>query len=221
MITSSDKDYLETKLIKQVGGSLDSPFQELVDWIYGQYEVIVLNIRYDKIIPDQRPRLTVILDTDEDELRFRGTNRFQSDPAKTCGIVEQFSSIIRGRSEEPRFNTDRMFVVFQSFERVAREEANGRVSEEMLQQLKEELGNEELWRISNCFDTVVFFFDTDAQAEKASKDGLLAPYAEAYARVVEPYDEFGYVGKHPIKIRFDSFENFHKNYQGNWYYYWL
>src|SRR5688572_17332685 len=125
MITSADEDYLETKLIKQVGGSLDSPFQELAAWIYVKYEVIALNIRYDKIMPDQRPRLTVVLDTDEDERRLRGTERFHSDPIKTREIAEQFSSIIRSLPEVKQFNTDRMFVIFHSFEKVARREANG------------------------------------------------------------------------------------------------
>lgn len=221
MITPSDKDYLETKLIKQVGGPLDSPFQELADWIYGQYEVIVLNIRYDMNVPYHNPLLTVILDTDEDEMKLFGADRLHSEKARIREIAEQFSSIIRTQTQVKQFITDRMFVTFRSFEEVARREANGKVRKEMLERLKEDLKNDELWLITNNFDVVVFFFHTAAQAEDATRNGLLVPYAEAYARVVKPYDEFGYVEKHPIKVRFDSFENFHKNYQGNWYYYWL
>jgi hypothetical protein len=45
-------------------------------------------------------------------------------------------------------------------------------------------------------------------------------YAEEYARLVEPYDEFGYLKQAGIAVYFDSKENFDTNYESNWYYYY-
>ena len=71
MITPSDNDYKETKLIKQGKKVLPALFKELAQWIEKKFDVSVLNIYYDLMTYGNRPRLNVILEFSPDENKFR------------------------------------------------------------------------------------------------------------------------------------------------------
>ncbi len=63
MTMSSDKDYKETKLIKQGKQKIEPDFVGLADWINNTYKVIVINIFYDTIQGiKNRPRLSIIFE---------------------------------------------------------------------------------------------------------------------------------------------------------------
>ncbi|MCE5328206.1 MAG: hypothetical protein LLG01_17510 [Planctomycetaceae bacterium] len=220
MIVPSDSDYQETKAIKKRGKPLPSPFLELAAWVTSYYNVHVLNIRYDRDLPEAagHSRLYVILEFERDVKLFRGDdhNFFQAEQGR---VLQQFKQII-GELGDLRFPTERLFVVFSAFEQVARIEANQRVTEGALERLRCRLTNPELWKISRLFETATFFFMTEIQAKRADKKGLKEVYANEYARLVEPYDEFGYLAHNPIPIAFDSKENFDTNYNGSWFNYY-
>lgn len=218
MIMPSDQDYLETKRLKKSGRPLASPFLELADWIASEYDVRVLNIRYDTVIPDKRPRLNVILEWERDQKKFRD-GRGNFDQVKQDSIVEQFKRLL-AEQHVRGIVTDRLLVIFSAFEAVARIEANEKVTEADLDRLKRVLANPDLWHISRLFDSATFFFYTAAQAEGYDAKGLRKVYAEEYLRVVKPHDEFGYVAQTGILVAFDSKENFDTNYQSNWFYYY-
>jgi len=86
--------------------------------------------------------------------------------------------------------------------------------------LKAKLANPDLWEISRCFDSVTFFFYTDAQVKRYEAEGFREKYSREYSLLIEPYDEFGYLRKRGVSASFDSKENFDTNYQSNWYYYY-
>jgi hypothetical protein len=134
-------------------------------------------------------------------------------------VQERFETILTEQGDH-RFNVGGLFVVFAAFERVARMEANESVTKEELHWLKLKLNNKDLWEISRLFDTVTFFFYTDAQVRKYEAAGLRDLYAQEYARLLQAYDEFGYFQKRGVSVYFDSKENFDTNYQSNWYYYY-
>jgi hypothetical protein len=71
MISPSDNDYKDAKLVKQGKKGLPSVFKELAIWVQKEFDVGVLNIYYDLITPDNRPRLNVILEFNQDENKFR------------------------------------------------------------------------------------------------------------------------------------------------------
>lgn len=219
VITPTDEDYQQTKRIKRTGVSLGSPFKELAEWIGANYDVQVLNILYDIVDPGNRPRLSVILETEEDALKFRGGtfgNFHQIDQKR---VRERFETIL-SEQRGHRFNVEWLFVIFVAFEPVARMEANESVTEEEIRRLKARLANKDLWEISRCFDSVTFFFYKDAQVKQYEAAGLKNTYAQEYSRLVEPYDEFGYLKKRGVSVGFDSKENFDTNFQSNWYYYY-
>jgi hypothetical protein len=218
MITPSDVIYQQTKRLKRSGAPLDSPFKEIAEWIAAEYRVRVLNVVFDAATYD-RPRLIVIADTQGDALKFQNSSLGDYDKIVQKRVQERFETIL-AEQDDHRFNIDGLFVVFAAFERVARIEANESVTKNDMDQLKAKLNNNDLWEISRLFDTVTFFFYTDAQVKHYEAAGLRDAYAGEYARLVQPHDEFGYLRRRGVLAYFDSKENFDTNYESNWYYYY-
>jgi hypothetical protein len=218
MITPSDRDYKQTKLIKAGTKNLLPPFKELANWMAEQYRgVTVLNVYYDKITPGNRPRLSIIFERERDRQKFRTGSHGNYDPVAQAKVAAKFTDILADRRIS-KFNTDELFVIFSAFEPVARVEANWKVTRKQLSQLKRVLDNPAIWQIRPSWDHVVFLFYKDAQL-RTSEDSDRTLYADSYSKLLDQYDEFGYFREQPISVFFDSKENFDANYQGNWYYY--
>ena len=218
MITPSDDDYQETKRLERSGAPLISPFREIAQWVAAEHGVRVLNVIYDSVTYDI-PRLIVILETQKDALKFQDGASGDFNKIDQKRVRERFETIL-AEQDDHRFNVEGLFVIFAAFEPVARMEANESVTKEELDRLKLKLNNKELWEISRLFESVTFFFYTDAQVRKYEAAGLRDLYAEEYARLLQAYDEFGYFQKRGVSAYFDSKENFDTNYQSNWYYYY-
>ena len=218
MITPSDDDYQETKRLKRSGAPLTSPFREIAQWVAAEYGVRVLNVVYDSVTYDI-PRLIVILETQKDTLKFQNGAFGDFNKIDQKRVRERFETII-AEQDDHRFNVEGLFVIFAAFEPVARMEANESVTKDELHRLKLKLNNKDLWEISRLFESVTFFFYTDAQVRKYEAAGLRDLYAQEYARLLQAYDEFGYFRKRGVSADFDSKENFDTNYQSNWYYYY-
>lgn len=219
MISPWDEDYQQTKRLRNSGAGLESPFKEMAGWVEANYGVKVLNVIYDTINPGNRPRLSVVLETEEEVGKFRNGPFGNFNQVEQRRVQEQLNNLL-SKDGNSRFRTDGLFVIFVGFERVARVEANESVTDKQLRQLKDKLANTDLWEISRCFDGVTFFFYTDEQARKYESAGFQQTYAEEYSRLVKDYDEFGYLKKGGVRVAFDSKENFDNNYQSNWYYYY-
>ncbi|HSF66558.1 MAG TPA: hypothetical protein VLA67_03910 [Nitrospiraceae bacterium] len=218
MILPSDDNYQETKRLKRSGAPLKSPFKEIAEWIAAEYRVRILNVVYDTVTYD-RPRLIVILETQKDALKLQDGASGDFNKIDQRRVHERFETIL-AEQDDHRFNVEGLFVIFAAFEPVARMEANESVTKEELDRLKLKLNNKDLWEISRLFESVTFFFYTDAQVRKYEAAGLRDLYADEYARLLQAYDEFGYFQKRGVSANFDSKENFDTNYQSNWYYYY-
>jgi hypothetical protein len=218
MILPSDKDYKRAKKLKKSSKKPPSPFCELAEWISDKYEVQVINIEYDKAIPDDRPRLNVILNYKAEELKFCNSHLGSYKSIEQKRIHEQFDIILKETGHN-RLKTDGLFVVFSAFESVARIEANDNIPEKKISRLKDQLKNKDLWIIRKAFDSVTFFFFTDDQVREYEKKGFRQEYAKNYLSLLKPYDEFNYFTIDNLPVYFDSKENFDTNYNSNWYYY--
>jgi hypothetical protein len=217
MIMPSDADYKQTKRLKTAGTPLASPLKELAEWIEARYDVHVLNIILDTVEPHERARLNVVMEWEQEALKFR-QNIIGFDAARQREVREQFVSIASDVIRR-RLDLTTLFVIFTSFESVARLEANGRVTDRDLERLKKRMNDEDLWKIRPRFAGVTFFFYTDAQLRVHEADGFRERVAKAYAELVAPYDEFGYLAKRGVLVELDSKERFDSVYQSNWFYY--
>jgi hypothetical protein len=233
MITSNDFDYIETKMIKQGTKVLKSPLKDLAEWINKEYYVNVINIHYD-YIEDNRPRLGIIFEYDTDERKFHDKD-YNYDPKKQKAILNKFNEILllKDGNNESKFitkwfkkktfvnyNTKNLLVIFNSFDHIAKEEANHSIPLEMIQELKTLLNNKDLWEIQKFFSSTTFFFYTDEQVKAYNNNGYINTLSEAYFNLLKQYDEFDYIKKESFRINLDSKENFDKNYDSNWFNYY-
>ncbi|KHG33553.1 hypothetical protein [Sulfurospirillum sp. MES] len=215
-----DTEYRETKRIKRDNIKLNAPFQELSDWIESFYKVKVLNIIYDHLIHNNHcPRLQVILETEEDCDTFNDKElRLNFSEEKQKNIFDKFIQIVQ-RDNLNKYQDERLFVCFAAFEPTAREDANEKIKDSEIENLKSKLADDHLWQIRRMFGSVTFFFFTNKQVEEAKSQGLLITYSKEYLNLIKQYDEFGYLNENNFSVIFDSQENFETNYQGNWFYY--
>jgi len=230
MIMPSDKDYKQTKKIKS-GERLISPdFTKLADWIKTEYKVEVLNIIYDFIDNrEKRPRLTIIFEFHKDELKFRDGYLGNFNSKKQEIIGKKFDehvnknstgSIIKRLFDRPKYDTSDIWVVFTSFEPIAKDEANSSIPESEIKNLKRVISNENLWEISRSFSTTTFFVYTDKQVKEYENSETRKLWTQKYYDILEKYNEFGYFNRDSFSIFLDSKENFDTNYESNWFYYY-
>lgn len=235
MIVPSDKDYVETKLIKRGEAVLNPDFEPLAEWIESQYTVKVLNIYYDITTGTYNkpfPRINIIFERQEDALKFRDRlGNYDSEKQHT--IAAKFEQLVNNRSKIGalvdnvfgdiagiKYDTKGILVIFTSFEPIAMDEANEAIPKAEIEELKTELHAPEIWEISRFGSRTTAFFFTDQQAEKAKGDDLLENLTSRYYELLKNYDEFGYYDRGSFTLDIDSKENFDKNFESSWFYYY-
>ena len=234
MLMTSDKEYKETKLIKQGKRKLNPDFVRLVDWINEKFEVSVINIFYDTIDKkENRPRLSIILEYHIDELKFRNGGYLGNYNHKKQKIIaDKFKEIVNrenciktilgklfNEKTDLKYNTDNIFVIFTSFEPLAKNEVNSIIPKAEIENLEKELNCNDLWNIYRQFSRTIFFFHTDEQVQDYLKNGKIEEFSKIYFNILKKYDEFGYFDKENFSVEFDSKENFDKKYESSWFYY--
>jgi hypothetical protein len=233
MIVPSDKDYKLTKKIKKGEGKINPEFVGLAEWIKDEYKVEVLNIIYDLIDDrEKRPRLTIIFEFQRDGQKFRDGDVGNFDSEKQRIIGQKFDQFVNNnpakasiiermfRGSESKYDTRNIWVVFTSFEPIAKNEANSNIPESEVKNLKKELASEDIWEISRSFGYTTFFLYTDAQVKEYENSHARKLWTQKYFDILERYNEFGYFKRHSFSVFLDSKENFDKNYQSNWFYYY-
>jgi len=235
MIVPSDKDYKETKLIKQGKASINPAFKLLADWIDKSYNVKVLNIYYDVIKGAYNklfPRVNIIFENKEEELKFKdGFGNYNPDKQKI--IARKFDELVNGntkgqkisfwsfiKTNQYKYDIQGLLVIFDSFKPVARDEANEGIPKSEIDTLKTQLGNSNIWEISRFASGTTFFFYTQEQADTAKTNNYIQELADKYFEVLKKHDEFNYFERQGFLVSVDSKENFDNKYQDNWYYYY-
>lgn len=216
MISSGDKEYIHSKRIKKGEEQLISPYAELADWIQERFEVKPLNIVYDILEHNKQPRLQVIFELNSDKLKFSSSNQLFPNKNKQEEIAEKFKALI---DNYPKYSAGDIYVIFGAFEPIAKEEANGKIGNEVLKSLKNDLNDPDLWAINKNFYTGIFFFYKNHQVKIKEVDGTEEKFKDAYFEIIKKNDEFNYLKKQDFSIKFDSKENFDQIYQSNWFYY--
>ncbi|RVT77454.1 hypothetical protein EOD40_06515 [Flavobacterium sufflavum] len=217
MVSYSDKEYIESKAIKKGLKKLDSPFSDLANWINDNFGVKPLNIVYDILEHNKQPRLQVIFEKYKDNISFKTENSLFQNPDRQLMIQNAFRDLIHNHSE---FTADNLYVIFSSFEPIAKEEANGKINNQKLYKLKENLKEQQIWEIKRNFSTGIFFFFTNEQLEKNDNNETKNKFKSEYLKLIKECDEFDYINDSTFSIKLDSKENFDKNYQSNWFYYY-
>jgi len=222
MIMPYDQDYQETKQIMLGNTTMKPEFKKLAEWIDKTYGVKTINIFFDTIDEGTRPRLEICFEFEQEKAPFYNKNKLNHQRDAQQAIQDKLEEVLKEQDllKTGYYFTDNLWVIYGSFAPVAKWEANERVSQEDLLQLKKEINNSDLWEISNRFSGVVFFLHTDAQVKKYASSEARKIWTDKYFDLLNQYNEFGYFKREEFVIELDSKENFDKNYASNWYYYY-
>ncbi len=227
MILPSDKAYLETKRILQGIEKMKAEFLPLAAWIDKTYDVKTVNIIYD-VVDNSIPRIQICFEFEEEKNKFLSQGITYFDKENQEAIGNKFVEIItqQGLAASGELNpngiylTDNVFVIYGAFEPVAKIETGYKIKNEQTEQLLQSLNNEDIWTISIGFAHPTFFLYTDSKVKEYDTPEIKAMWADKYYDFIRPFDEFGYIKRNNIQILMDSKENFDKNYDSNWYYYY-
>src|SRR3990167_6903966 len=218
MLSPTDAAYVATKKIRLGKAALKSPFKECVEALRAAFPgVSIFNAHYERIAPHDIPRLTVVVDYDEEQQKFFG-GRGGYDKAKQAMAAEIFRDAVKAARND-LYDTRDLFVIFSDFEGVARIEANAKVKEIEIERLRRRLAADQIWAVHSFLHRVDFLFHTDAELNGPT-DGLKNRLAEGYAALIAPHDEFGYLANRPIAAYFSSKETFDRDYNSSWFNYY-
>ncbi|WP_316749733.1 hypothetical protein [Pedobacter gandavensis] len=212
MMYTSERDYHSTKLIKQGEKVLDSSFSRFADWILEEFGWRPINIIYDKIDPNDRPKLSLIFELQGQASVFHDGAGY--DEEKRKAIADQFK-IFRNENSGSFDNPD-IWVIFQEFEPAEQAACNEKIPQQEIDAFKVRFSDQQLWEVARFGAYTTFFFETKEQLMASKENGLQAEIRKEYLKLLKPYDEFNYFNLEKLPVIFDNKENFDAQYQGNW-----
>ena len=178
-----------------------------------------MNVIYDKIKPDNRPRLKVVLEYRNEADSFRDGELANFDQKKQKAIKDKFVELV-GMNLFGRYSDTNLFVVFAAFEPAALNEAVSKISEANFDELKEKLGCTDIWTIRPFGSSLTIFFYTEIQLTKLKTREFERRCINEFVKLAKKFDEFNYVSKDTLPITFDTKSNFDSNYKSSWFKYY-
>lgn len=231
----SDKEYKAAKQIILGNKKMNPDFRKLADFIDQTFGVKTINIIYDTFGKEKKPRLNICLEFDYEKQIFNENNgHINFDSVKQKLIADKFKKTLEEQEiikekklfdffrklEPEKYKTENVWVFYSAFEPLAKMEANQNVPQQKVIELKKELNNNDIWEISKAFSETTFFLYTDEQVKFYKNIESRKIWADKYFDLLENYNEFGYFKRDEFNIHIDSKENFDKNYESNWFYYY-
>jgi hypothetical protein len=231
MTSPSDKTFQKAKLIKLGRCDINADFKPIADWIYKAYGVTTMDINYDTI-QNNRPRLEIVFEFNRDREKFNGPDIFSYDDEKRFAIARQFKRFAKDQQgveklsvlnlfsrKKAKYNADNILVIFSSFESIAMREAIGCIPGERIDELQNQIGNDNIWKIVTIDSGAIFFFYTNEQVKANETNGTKKELSLQYYDLLKEYDEFKYFEHKDFLISLDSKENFDNKFNSNWYNY--
>lgn len=234
MILPSDKEYTQTKRIILGTERMKPEFVPLAEWIDKTYDVKTINIIYDTL-DNKTPRVQICFEYEKEKNKFLTHDISYFDKSKQKAIGEKFTEIIKqqglsknngsfsnifGLNKNGIYLTDNVFVIYGAFEPIAKLEATYKITQKQTEEFINSFENKDIWTISIGFTVPTFFMFTDEKVKEYDKPEIKSVWADKYFDFVKPFDEFNYFKRNDIQVYIDSKENFDKNYESNWYYYY-
>ena len=218
MTTSSDNDYVLSKFIKKGDAKISSVFNVFVERINSEFSVNILNVILDYLDINnfKNPRLNIIVENSDDYIKF-----YKSPYNFDKKIERKIKKIFEDSLDISQIvNYNKLFVIASDFRNVAIDEAHNNISEEKLQDIAQVIDKDNIWLIRKYGSWITIFLYKEKNSSYTNKKDILKQFTELYFPLLKEFDEFNYCKISDLKVDFDTKENFEKNYQGNWYYYY-
>ncbi len=209
-------------------------FVPLAEWIDKTFNVKTINIIYDTL-DNKTPRVQICFEYEKEKNKFLTNDISYFDKLKQKAIGEKFTEIIKqqglsknngsfsnifGLNKNGIYLTDNVFVIYGAFEPIAKLEATYKITQKQTEEFIKSFDNKDIWTISIGFTIPTFFMFTDEKVKEYDKPEIKTMWADKFFNLIKPFDEFNYFKKTDIQVYLDSKENFDKNYESNWYYYY-
>jgi hypothetical protein len=247
MYSSTDKLY---KLSKEAlrGEKQELIFEKLINWIKKRFEINVIYVDYVFDKKDNRPKLHLIVENQKDYRKLMNNeNEFSTGYKKEFQneISEKFRDILSKTSaknsessyinnllikiglkkryiENEKYKTKNIWVCYSVFSTVYNEDICSNFRnieiEKLIKKYKTE--NDQIWEIHMTSNYITLFFETEMQIYENSRNISFEKMKTEYYEMIKEADEFNLIKIENINLSFDSKENFDKNYESNWYYYY-
>lgn len=216
MITSLDDEYKDTMEVKKGKRILPEISERLIKWINKEYEVHAINIYYDKIIPDDRPRIQIIFENSKDQEKFQENGIGNYLPEKQKAISTKYIELVNELNLRDTHRTDNVFVCYSEFSSIYKSNIFEAVPKNELNVLFEKYKSELVWHIHVYGSGLIVFFYTNDQKDNSDNDMVIENIRNEYFSILKPFDEFDYLNKTWVKR--ESKEDFDTIYKGNWFY---
>ena len=216
MITNFDPEYKDTLELKKGERILPEISKRLISWINNEYEVNAINIYYDRIIPDDRPRIQVIFENFSDVSKFSENGYGNYLPDKQKSISKKYIELVKELKLNKTHPTNNVFVSYSEFSNMYNSSIYYSVPKNELNKLIEKYQSEIVWQIRIDGSWIVVFFYTNRERDNAKNDLMIENLKNDYYTILKPYDEFNYLDRTWIKR--ESKEDFDTIYKGNWFY---
>ncbi len=213
MLSPSDSDYKLTSNVKLGLARMQQQFEPLAELIEAKYHQPVLNILLEEVGPDKLQRLQIVFERESARQTFLNADGF-CDTQRQVAIAKaayRLGALVARKGD---------FVIFSSFEPIARAEAVGKISAKEQARLIAALEGVPIWTFSIFLSYVTVMLETCQNVQESEARGWQAACRQAIQAAAQQHDRFGYIAETPVWIAFDSRENFEKNYQGNWQYFY-
>lgn len=218
MLFPFDEEYIATKEIMLGKASMPSEFDELAAYIDATFGVRTINIIQDTIDNGKTIRLNICFETEAEEESFHESGGLSNyDDVKQNMIASKYKALKALQSETI---TRKVFVCYSAFAPIAMADACESIAIQDTEALKEKLNNPDLWEINVFSSRVTFFLRTDEQVKKYQNSEDVKLWGNMFFELIKPNNEFNYLNKDTFFVYLDSKENFDKNYESNWYYYY-
>lgn len=209
----TDSEFQQTKRVLLGQERMNKEYVQFADFIRERFSVQVINVTYTK--RQDSINLTLWFKYENEAISFY-KDRFVIDSRKRDTILKQFKQIANMENK-----SDSIYLCYQAFETLAKEDINKSITQLEILELKEKLYCNDLWEISRCLANVVFFLYKDKQVRQYKERGFIDIWSKMYLDLLNRYDVFGFFTKENFHIKLDSKENFDNNFNSNWYYYYV
>ena len=239
MYFSTDKLY---KLSKEAlrGKKQEIVFEELINWTKEQLDLKVIYIDLETKNKESKPRLHLILETQKDYEKILIETGYN--PKIQKKISEKFNELLKIEQQKVENETEESFVeklflkiglknnTKQKFENiwvcysvfltVYATEISTETTKEKINELIKKYKKNNIWEIHLSSFYITIFLEKENQIEESRKEPIFEKLKDDYFEIVKEKDEFGLFKKEFLNLNFDSKENFDKNYESSWFYYY-
>lgn len=213
--------YEQTRSLKKGEGYLPpflESFRRRVSELLG---IKILNVVYDSIDigPSKgRPRLNVIVDTEDDYKRFHEDHWKIRAKSKEI-ILKTFFDTVNEMGLHAEFETKNVLLISDDFSDEAMNQAAFKLFDKDKKSLIKEFSADQVWDITGMSKHIVVFFLDENAKNKSLANGSSNQIRQRCYEKIKLYDEFNYFAPENFSVTFDSKENLDKNYEGSLFYY--